>query len=82
MLNEVHNNNYMLNEAPNSNDAMHIRNNVCLTAMDARLSMVDMQPSCRKADLSETRDNGMITRKVNADTNKLCPGKEWSLYTQ
>ena len=39
MLNEAPNNNVtcianvVLNEAPNSNDAMHIGNNVCLTAM-------------------------------------------------
>ena len=65
----------MLNEACNSNDAMHVRNNVCLTAMGARFSMADMQPSCRKADLSETRDNDTITRKVHADGNELFPEK-------
>ena len=27
-----------------------------------------------------TRDNNTITRKVNADRNKLYPGKEWRLY--
>ena len=31
---------------------------------------------------AETRDNDTITRKVRADGNKLCPGKEWRLYTQ
>ena len=30
----------------------------------------------------EMRDNDTITRKVHADGNKLCPGKEWRLYTQ
>ena len=26
------------------------------------------------------RDNNMKTRKVCADGNKHCPGKEWKLY--
>ena len=26
--------------------------------------------------------NDMITRKVRVDGNKLCPEKEWRLYTQ
>ena len=90
MLNEAPNNddvtriaNIMLNKAPNSNDATCIANNVHLTTMGAQqFSMVTIQPSCRKADLPETRDNDTITRKVRADGNKLCPGKEWRLYTQ
>ena len=44
--------------------------NVCLIAVGAHL------------DLPGTRDNDTITRKVRADGNKLCPGKEWRLYTQ
>ena len=36
--------------------------------------------ACRKADLPETRDDNMKTRKVRANGNKLCPGKEWKLY--
>ena len=43
MLNEAPNNNgikcaanIVLNKAPNSNDATHIGNNVCLTAVDAQ----------------------------------------------
>ena len=31
-------------------------------------------PSCRKADLPETRDNDTITRNIRVDGNKLCPG--------
>ena len=66
--------NIMLNETPNSNDAMHVGNNVHLTAMGAQqFSMVAIQPSCRKANLPETRDNDTITRKVRVDRNKLCP---------
>ena len=69
--------NIMLNEVPNSNDAMHLGNNVCLTALCAQqFSMAAIQPSCRKANLPETRDDDMITRKVHAYGNKLCPGKE------
>ena len=90
MLNEAPNNNdvkrianNVFNEAPNSNDATRIGINVCLTAVGAQqFSMATIQPSCRKADLPETRDNDTITRKVRADGNKLCPGKEWRLYTQ
>ena len=74
---------FMLNEASNSNAATRVGNNVCLTTMGAQqFSMVAIQPSCRKADLPKMRDNDMITRKVCADENKLCPGKEWRLYTQ
>ena len=90
MFNKVPNNNdvmyvanNVLNEAPNSNDAMHVGINVHLTAVGAQqFSMATIKPSCRKADLPEMRDNDMITRKVHADENKLCPGKEWRLYTQ
>ena len=67
----------VLKEVPNSNDAMCVGNNVRITAMGTQqFSMAAIQPSCRKADLPETRDNDMITRKVRADGNKLCPGKE------
>ena len=90
MLNEVPNNkdvkrvaNIVLNEAPNRNDATGIENNVHLTAVAAQqfLMAAILEPSCRKADLPETRDNDMITRKVRVDRNILCPGKEWRLYT-
>ena len=90
MLNEAPNNNVVtrianivLNEVPNSNDATRIGNNVRLTAMGTQqFSMAVIQPSCRKAYLPETIDNDTITRKVCADGNKFCPGKEWTLYTQ
>ena len=90
VLNEVPNNNditrvanIVLNDAPISNDATCVGNNVRLTAVGARqFSMVAIQPSCRKADIPETRDNDKITRKICADGKKLCPGKEWRLYTQ
>ena len=90
MLNKSLNNNdvtcvanIVLNEAPNSNDATCVGNNVRLTAMGAQqISMVAIQPSCRKADLPEMRDNHTITRNIRADGNKLCPGREWRLYTQ
>ena len=75
--------NIALKEVPNSNDAMHIGNNVRLTALDIQqFPMVAIEPSCRKADLSKVRDNDMITRKVHANGNKLCPGKGWMLYIQ
>ena len=45
-------------------------------------SMAAIEPSCRKANLPEMRDNDMIVRKVCADGNKLCSGKEWKLYVQ
>ena len=90
VLNEAPNNNdimrvanIVLNEAPFSNDATRLGNNVRLTAMGAQqFSIMTMQPSCRKTDLPETRDNDMITRKVRADGNKRVLGKEWRLYTQ
>ena len=83
MLNEASNNNdamhvanIVLKEAPKSNDATHIGNNVHLTAMGAQqFSMMAIQPSCRKTNLPEMRDNNMITRKVRTNGNKLCPGK-------
>ena len=89
-MNETPNNNdvtcvanTMLNEAHNSHDATRVGNNVCLTAMGTQqFSMAAIKPSCRKADLPEMRDNDTITRKVRADGNKLCPGKEWRLYIQ
>ena len=85
VLNEVPNNNdvmrianIVLNEETNSNDATYVANNVHLTAVvEQQFSIVAIQPSCRKADLQETRDNGTITRKVRVDRNKLCPEKEW-----
>ena len=74
---------FMLNEAPNSNATTRVGNNVCLTATGAQqFSMAAIQPSCRKVNLPKTRDNDMKTRKVCADGDKLCPGKEWRLYTQ
>ena len=90
MLNEVPNNNdvkrvanNMLNEAPNINDTIHIGINVHLTAVGTQqFSMVTIYPSCRKTDLPETRGNDTITGKVRADRDKLCPSKEWRLYTQ
>ena len=91
MLNEAPNNidithivNVVLKEVPNSNDATHVASNVRLTIMGTQqLSMVAISPSCRKADLPQTRDNDTtITRKVRVDGNKLCPRKEWRLYAQ
>ena len=68
---------------PNSNDATRVVYNVCLTTVGTwQFSMAAIWPSCRKANLPETRDNDMITRKVYVDRNKLYPGKEWRLYTQ
>ena len=88
MLNEAVNNNHvtsvenMLNEAPNSKDAMRVANNMRLTTMGAqKFSMVAIQlASCRKVDLPEMRDNDTKTIKVCVDGNKLCSGKEWRLY--
>ena len=89
MLNEVPNNydvkrvaNIVLNEAPNSNDATCVGNNVRLTTVGTQqFLMAVTQPSRRKADLPEMRDNDTITRKIRANRNILCPGKEWKLYT-
>ena len=73
--------NIIINEAPNSNDTTHVMNNLRLIAIGAQqFSMMAIQPSHRKADLPELRYNETITRKVHADENKLCPGKEWRLY--
>ena len=47
-----------------------------------QFSMAAIQPSCRKADLPEMRDNETVTRKVRVDGNKLFPGKERRLYAQ
>ena len=41
--------------------------------------MAVIMPSCRKANIPETRDNDTIARKVHADGNKLYPGKEWRI---
>ena len=82
MLNEAPNNNdvkhvenNVLNEAPNSNGATraeHVSINVRLIAMgEQQFSMATYQ-----------RRDDTITGKVRADGNKLCPGKEWRLYTQ
>ena len=46
--------------------------------MDAQQFLVAaIEPSCKKVDLPETRDNDMKILKVCMDRNKLCPGKEW-----
>ena len=59
--------------------------------INARLTAVGTQQNlngglyshhAEKADLPEMRDNDTITRKVRANGNKVCPGKEWRLYTQ
>ena len=89
MLNEVLNNNdvtrvanIVLNEAPNSDNATCVANNVHLTTMGAQqFSMAAIYLSCRKADLSEMRNND-TTRKVCVDGNRFCLGKEWRLYAQ
>ena len=75
MSNKVPNNNdikcvanIVLNKAPNSNGTTHVANDVCLTTMGGQqFSMAAIEPSCRKANLLETRDDDMITRKVCAD---------------
>ena len=84
--------NVVLNEACNSNDTMCVANNAYLTTMGVQqFSIAAIEPSCRKADLPETkadlpvtRDNDMITRKVCADGNKLCHGKNvsYTVYAQ
>ena len=75
--------NIVLNEAPNTNDATRVGHNVHLTAVGAQQFLMAVTwPSHRKANLSETRDNDTITRKVHADRNILCPWKKWRLYTQ
>ena len=90
MLNKASNNNdvkrvanIVLSEAPNCNDAMHAGNDVRLTVVGTQqFSMAAILPSCRKPDLPEMTGNDKITRNVCADGNKLCPGKEWRIYTQ
>ena len=84
MLNKAPNNkdvvcivNIMLNEASNSNDAMDLANNVCLTIMGAQqFLMAVIQSSCRKVNLPEMRDNdtqnekGSCRRKINLGLGK------------
>ena len=90
MLNEAPNNNDIrrvaniaLNKVPNSSDATCVVKNVHSTTIGAKpCSMVAKYPSCRKANLTQTRDNDTTIRKVHVDRNILCPGKEWRLYTQ
>ena len=36
-----------------------------------------MQNTQEKADLQKTKVNAMKIKKVRADGNKLCTGKEW-----
>ena len=74
----------MLNMGPNSNSATCVGNNVRLTAMGAQeFSMAATYIVIKqKSDLPEKRDNDTITIKVHADRNKLCPGREWRLFTQ
>ena len=76
MLNEAPNNNgftrvanIVLNEAPNSNNPTRVVNNMHLTIMGTRQFSIAAMPSCRKADLPETRDNDTKTKKVQADGN-------------
>ena len=84
MLNEAPNKNNttcivnnQLNMVPNSNDTTCVANNVHLATMGTKkFSMVAIQPSCRKGNLPEMRDNGTITRKVHEDGNILCSEKE------
>ena len=69
----------MLNEAPNSNEATGLANNVRLTTMGA--TQFSMAPVylviIQKSGLTrDERYNDMKTAKVRADGNKLCPGKE------
>ena len=83
MLKEAPNNyarsKYVLNEAPNRNDATCLANNVRLTTMGAtQFSMapeylVIIQKSLFTID---ERYDDMKTAKVRADGNKHCPGKE------
>ena len=90
MLNKAPNNkdvvcivNIMLNEASNSNDAMDLANNVCLTIMGAQqFLMAVIQSSCRKVNLPEMRDNDTKRERFMQTKNKLRPGKEWRLYGQ
>ena len=76
--------NMVLNEAPNSNDATRVVNNMHLTTMGAQQFSIAaiLLASCRKVDLPEMRDNDMKTIKVCSDENKLRPGKKLGLYAQ
>ena len=82
MLNEAPNNNdvkrianIVLNKAPNSHDATCVGNNVRLTTMGTQqFSMTATQPSRRKANLPETRDND-TTRKVRVSEIDFVLGK-------
>ena len=70
---------YVLNEAPNRNDATGLANNVRLTTMSAtQFSMVPVYlVIIQKSRLTrDERYNDMKTAKVCADGNKLFPGKE------
>ena len=71
-------------EAPNSSGATCTANNVHLTSTGAQqLSMAAIYSHHAEEPtytVPEMRDNDTITRKVHADGNKLCPGKEWELY--
>ena len=56
--------NIVMNKAPNSNEATRVANNVRLTTMGTQqFSVAAIDPSCRKADLSEMRDKDKITIK-------------------
>ena len=62
---------------------MRVASNLRLTTIGAQqLSMAAIKPLCRKVDLSQMKDNDTIPRKIRADRNKLCYGKEWRLYAQ
>ena len=74
MLNEAPNNNdvthvtnIVLNKAPNSEDTMLIGNNRLTTMGAQQISMSAIEPSCRKANLPETRDSDTTTRKIHVD---------------
>ena len=74
--------NIMLNEVPNSYDTTCIANNVCLTTLIGHITILNGGniTIMQKDNLLDTRDNDTISRKVQADGNKLCPGKEFRLY--
>ena len=44
--------------------------------------VVIMQITQEIAGIQKTKVNTMKTRKVHADGNKLCNGKEWRFYAQ
>ena len=70
--------NLVFNEVPNNSGTTHQMNNVCSTTMCAptMLSGNDHVGYSRKANVWETRVNNTKTRKVCANGNKFCPGKE------